>query len=71
MGFPGGRYITSHGVGRQVEYVSVSACTKQNGVAEITFQLTGGEVTGNNAPGFAINDHHVQHFMARVHFHGA
>src|SRR5882724_779553 len=69
MGLPGCRYITAHGIRGQVEYITISAAAEQDGMAEMSFQLTGDQVAGNDAPGLPIDKDGIQHLVTGVHFY--
>ena len=68
MGSPSRSYVRTHRVGGKEKDVSVSACTKQNSMAAMGFDLPGDQVSGDDASGFPINDHHIHHFSSWVHF---
>ena len=38
-------------------------------MAEMLFQFAGNEVTGDDAAGFTVDHHHIQHFMTGEHGH--
>src|SRR5580658_6528246 len=69
MGFPGRRHITAHGIGREIEYISIPAAAKKYCVTEMPFQFPGYEVTCDDAAGFAVYHYDVQHLMAGIHGH--
>src|SRR6185312_1764898 len=71
VGFPCGRDVAAHGIGRQVKDIAITAAAEEYGMTEISFELARDQVAGNDAPGFSIDDHDIQHLVTAVHFHVA
>src|SRR5258708_15695017 len=69
MCFRGGGDFAAHGFGREIECVAKTAASKEDGMAEMSFQFAGDQVTGDDAAGLAVDDDYVQHFMAGVYFY--
>ena len=65
------RAVGVHGVGREVIYVAVASRGEYDGVSEPTFELSGLQVSCDDASCFAIDEYHVHHFSSFVHLHGA
>lgn len=47
--------------------VSVAAGAEEHGVGDVAFDGAGGQVSGDDAAGFAVDDDQVEHFLAGVH----
>ena len=68
VALPGGGAIASHGVGREEEDIAVAAGGHHYGVGSEALDFAGHQVTGDDAAGFPVDDHHVEHLMTAVHF---
>ena len=68
VGLVGGGDVAAHRVGGQEEDVAVAARAEQDGVPCVGLDFTGDQVAGDDAPGFAVHQHQVHHFMAGEHF---
>ena len=71
VGPPGGRRVAVDRIGRQVEDRAVSAGGQDHGVGLVALDLAGHQFAGDDAAGLAIDDHQVQHLVAREHGHRA
>ncbi len=60
--------IGSHRVGRQVKNVCVTARGDHHRVRSIPLHFARHEVARYNAPRLSVDDHHVEHLVAVVHF---
>ncbi len=68
MGFPNGRDIAAHGVGREIEYIAVAAAGNQDGMAEMPFKLAADQVAGDDPAGLSVDKDNLEHFMPGEHF---
>ena len=66
---PGCRHVAVHRVSRQVEDVAVAAGAQHDAVGGVALQLTGQQVSDDDAAGFTVNQYQVEHLVAVVHFH--
>ncbi len=64
---PGGGHVAAHGVGAQVEHVAVAAGAQHDGVGRVALDLTGDEITGDDAAGLTVLHHELEHLRTRVH----
>src|ERR1700737_2220975 len=69
MRLPYSRHITSHGIGGEIKNISITAGAQQYCMSKIALQFTGYQITHDNSPCLAIDIHHIQHFMPRIHFY--
>src|SRR5690606_6797177 len=69
MCFPGSSNITTHRIGRKVEYVTISTGADKYCMAEVALQLTGNQVAGYNTACFTVYFYHFQHLMTGIHGH--
>ena len=67
VGAEGGHDIAAHGIGREIENVSVSAGGEDDGVGGVGTDFTGDEVADDDAFGLAVDDDEVEHLGAGVH----
>ena len=65
------RAVRRHGVGREEEYVAVSARCDHDGVCAVALDLTGDEVAGDDALGFAVLHDDVEHLVTGIALHRA
>ena len=65
--FPSSRNVRPHGVGAQVEHVSVSSRAQYHSVRPMTLNFSSYQVSSDDSTRFAINKHQVHHFMTVVH----
>ena len=68
---PGRCNAATHGVGRQVENVNVTAGRKDNSIPPVRLDLTGDQITNRDPFGYAINHNQVEHFAASKQFNCA
>ena len=64
-----GRTVAVHGVGAEEIGVSIAAGGKNHCMRAETLDFAGGKVAGDDAFGFAVNNHEVKHFMPREALH--
>ena len=67
----GSRAVAAHSVGGEEISVSVTAGADYYGVGRETFDVARYEVAGDDAAGAAVDDHDVEHLVARVQFNRA
>ena len=64
VALPGGRTVGVHGVGAQEVGVAITAGGEHHGVGAEAFDLAVGQVAGDDAFGFAVDDDQVEHLVA-------
>ena len=64
---PDRRRVAALGVGREVEDVAVAAGRQAHGVGHVGLDLAGDHVAHDDAARAAVDDHELQHLVARVH----
>src|SRR5437588_4421504 len=67
----GGGDVASPRVGRKKKNISVTAGGENNGIASEGIDFASTQVAGDDALGMTIDQHEVEHFGLRKHFHGA
>ena len=68
---PSGGDIAAHRIGGKEEHIAVAASGQDHRVRRMGADLTGGEVTHDDALGMAIDQHEIQHLGAGEHLHAA
>ena len=68
---PSGGHVGVHGVGRQVVDRAVSARAEQHRLPFVTLELAGNQVSGDDAPRLAVDEHQIEHFAAGEQRDGA
>ena len=71
MGFPRRGNVGSHGVSTQEEHIAIASRSQDDRMRSVAFHLTCHQVAGNDSSAFAVDDHHIHHFMAVVQLHFA
>ena len=69
MGAEGGCDIATPGICREVENISVTAGAEQDGIGCMAGDFTRIQIADDDSLRVAINQHEVEHFRARKHFH--
>jgi hypothetical protein len=64
VGAEGGHDIAAHGVGGEIEDVSVSAGGENDGVGGVGSDFAGDEVADDDAFGLSVDDDEVEHLGA-------
>jgi hypothetical protein len=67
VGTEGGHHITPHGVGGEIENVSVATSCQNDSVCGMSGDFTSGKIANNDALGVALDDDKVEHLSARMH----
>ena len=65
----GSRTVRSHSVGRKEERVAIAARANNDCMSEETFDFARHQIACNDAACPTVDNNHIQHFVACVHFH--
>ena len=69
MGAEGGCDIATPGICREVENISVTASAEQDGICRVAGDFARIQIADDDSLRVAIDQHEVEHFRARKHFH--
>src|SRR4051812_28170409 len=69
MSFPDSSNVTTHGIGRKIKYISITAAAQQHSMTKMSFQFTCDQISCNDATCLSINRYNFKHLMTRIHFH--
>ena len=61
--------VTTHCVGREEVSVAITTRSDDHSIGRETLQLTSHEVLGDDTTSLAVDDDHIEHFIAGVEFH--
>src|SRR2546425_6913989 len=67
MRAPDRRAIRALGIRREIESVSVAACSKHDSVGEVRLDLSSNEISSSNSPSLAVDYDQIQHFCPGKH----
>ena len=68
---PDGGGVRGFGVRREIEDVRVAAGGEDDGVGGVRGDRAGDEIAGDDAFGLAVDEHDVEHLVARKHLHAS
>ena len=71
VGAEGGCDIAATGVRREVEDIAVTAGAEQDGIGRMAGDFTRIQIADDDSLRVAIDQHEIEHFRARKHFHRA